>query len=51
MKFNWRWTGFPTVTATCKPLASPPWSRLHGADTAEGFEPLAPDANAPLILC
>ena len=20
---NWRWSGFPTVTATCKPLASP----------------------------
>ncbi|WP_377828785.1 BREX-1 system phosphatase PglZ type B [Bradyrhizobium lupini] len=21
--FGWRWSGFPTVTATCKPLASP----------------------------
>jgi hypothetical protein len=42
---KWRWTGFPSVTATCKPLASPAASRLRGADTAEGFEPLAPDAK------
>ncbi len=42
---SWRWTGFPSVTATCKPLASPAAARLHGADTAEGFEPLAPDGK------
>ncbi len=45
VKLSWRWTGFPSVTATCKPLASPAASRLRGADTAEGFEPLAPDAR------
>jgi hypothetical protein len=43
---GWRWTGFPSVTATCKPLASPAASRLHGADAAEGFEPLAPDGKS-----
>jgi hypothetical protein len=42
---GWRWTGFPSVTATCKPLASPVVSRLCGADAAEGFEPLAPDGR------
>ena len=31
VKLGWRWTGFPSVTATCKPLASPAASRLHGA--------------------
>jgi hypothetical protein len=43
VKLSWRWTGFPSVTATCKPLASPAASRLHGAEAAEGFEPLASD--------
>jgi hypothetical protein len=43
IKLGWRWTGFPSVTATCKPLASPAASRLHGGEAAEGFEPLAPD--------
>jgi hypothetical protein len=33
VKLGWRWTGFPSVTATCKPLASPAASQLHGADT------------------
>ena len=42
---DWRWTGFPSVTATCKPLASPAAARLRGAETAEGFEPLAPDGK------
>ena len=42
---GWRWTGFPSVTATCKPLASPAATRLRGAETAEGFEPLAPDGK------
>jgi len=45
VKLGWRWTGFPSVTATCKPLASPAADRLRGAETAEGFEPLAPDAK------
>lgn len=42
---GWRWAGFPSVTATCKPLASPAATRLCGAETAEGFEPLAPDGK------
>ncbi|MDA8048569.1 MAG: BREX-1 system phosphatase PglZ type B [Rhodospirillales bacterium] len=41
----WRWTGLPSVTATCKPLASPAAGRLRGADSAEGFEPLAQDGK------
>jgi hypothetical protein len=41
VRLSWRWTGFPSVTATCKPLASPAASRLRGAEAAEGFEPLA----------
>ena len=43
--FGWRWTGLPNVTATCKPLASLAAARLHGAETAEWFEPLAPDGK------
>ena len=30
VKLAWRWTGFPTATATCKPLASPAADRFHG---------------------
>jgi hypothetical protein len=50
---GWRWTGFPSVTATCKPLASPAAARLRGAETAESFEPLAPDgkrATHPVLM-
>lgn len=35
---QWRWSGFPTVTATCKPLASP----AAGAFGAGALETLAP---------
>jgi hypothetical protein len=45
VEFGWRWTGLPSVAATCKPLASPAAIRLRGAEIAEGFEPLAPDAK------
>jgi hypothetical protein len=45
VEVGWRWTGLPSVTATCKPLASPAAARLSGAETAEGFEPLAPDGK------
>ncbi|MGH7071504.1 MAG: hypothetical protein ACREFO_16025, partial [Acetobacteraceae bacterium] len=45
VELRWRWTGLPSVTATCKPLASPAAGRLHGADSAEAFEPLAPDGK------
>jgi hypothetical protein len=42
---GWRWTGFPTVTATCKPLASPAAGRLRGGDAAEAFEPQTADGR------
>ncbi len=45
VNFTWRWAGFPSVTATCKPLASPAAAHLRGAETAEGFEPLAADGK------
>ena len=38
---NWRWSGFPTVTATCKPLASP----AAGAFAACAVEALAPELD------
>ena len=53
VEFGWRWTGFPSVTATCKPLASPASARLHGGDAADTFEPLAVDdkrATKPVLL-
>ena len=39
--FGWRWSGFPTVTATCKPLASP----AAGAFAGGVLEALAPAAE------
>ena len=43
--FGWRWTGFPTVTATCKPLASPAVGRFQGGDAADTFEPQTSDGK------
>jgi hypothetical protein len=34
---GWQWSGFPTVTATCKPLASPVAAEFTGTDPAAGF--------------
>jgi hypothetical protein len=42
---GWRWAGFPTVTATCKPLASPAAARFAGKDAAPDFYPVASDAR------
>lgn len=50
---GWRWTGFPSVTATCKPLASPAAGRLRGGAAADTFEPLAADgkrASKPVLM-
>ena len=50
---SWRWTGFPSVTATCKPLASPAISRLRGGNEADTFEPIAADgkrATKPVLM-
>lgn len=42
---EWRWTGFPTVTATCKPLASPAAERFRGGEAADTFEPQSSDGR------
>ena len=42
---DWRWSGFPTVTATCKPLASPA-SGLLVAGPPAGLLPLYGDKAA-----
>jgi hypothetical protein len=38
--FGWRWSGFPTVTATCKPLASPA-AGLFAGGVVEALTPVA----------
>jgi hypothetical protein len=45
VEVGWRWTGFPTVTATCKPLASPAADRFKGGDAADTFEPQSADGR------
>jgi hypothetical protein len=42
---KWRWAGFPTVTATCKPLASPVVARFSGSEAAPDFSPVASDGR------
>jgi hypothetical protein len=44
-EIGWRWTGYPTVTATCKPLASPAAGRFRGGDAADTFEPQSADGR------
>jgi hypothetical protein len=44
-KLDWRWSGFPTVTATCKPLASPAASMLRGPASAGDLYPLTADGK------
>lgn len=46
MEVKCRWAGFPTVTATCKPLASPVASRFSGDAAAIDFCPMAPDGRS-----
>jgi len=40
----WRWTGFPTSTATCKPLMSPVAAELKGSDGGD-LTPVTPDGK------
>jgi hypothetical protein len=40
-----RWAGFPTVTATCKALASPVAARFSGGEAFPDFFPIAPDGR------
>ena len=37
---DWRWTGFPTSTATCKPLVTPVASLLRGEAATTDLTPL-----------
>jgi hypothetical protein len=45
VNLGWRWAGSPTVTATCKPLASPAAKRLRGGESTETFEPQSADGR------
>lgn len=40
VKFGWSWSGFPTVTATCKPMTSPVASLLSGPSTTSDVLPI-----------
>ncbi len=44
-KLSWRWSGFPTVTATCKALVSPVASHLQGSSATTDVLPLTPDGK------
>ena len=43
VSLDWMWSGFPTVTATCKPMVSPVASMLRGPPTTSDVLPLSPD--------
>lgn len=45
VKLGWTWSGFPTVTATCKPLVSPVASKLSGMATTNDVLPITPDGK------
>ncbi|WP_095085225.1 BREX-1 system phosphatase PglZ type B [Mesorhizobium sophorae] len=45
-QLRWCWSGFPTVTATCKPLVSPVAQRMSGSATTTDVLPHAPDGKA-----
>jgi hypothetical protein len=45
INIDWSWSGFPTVTATCKPLVSPIAERLRGSDLASDLLPLTEDGK------
>jgi hypothetical protein len=43
---GWTWSGFPTVTATCKPLVSPIAEHLRGSDRASDLLPMTIEGKA-----
>jgi hypothetical protein len=43
---GWTWSGFPTVTATCKPLVSPIAEHLRGSDRASDLAPVTGEGKA-----
>ncbi len=50
---NWMWSGFPTVTATCKPMVSPVAAILEGPPSTSDVLPLSPDgkpATKPVLF-
>ncbi|WP_168194176.1 BREX-1 system phosphatase PglZ type B [Altererythrobacter sp. TH136] len=42
---GWRWSGWPTVTATCKPLATPVAEQLCTGPADPAFRPLLPSGK------
>ena len=42
---SWRWSGFPTSTACCKPLVSPVAGRLTGIGGEAALVPMLPDGK------
>lgn len=42
-KLGWVWSGYPTVTATCKPLVMPVAELLTGPDSTNDVLPITPD--------
>lgn len=46
VKLQWCWSGFPTVTATCKPLVSPVANRMSGLASATDVLPVTPDGKS-----
>jgi hypothetical protein len=43
---GWTWSGFPTVTATCKPLVSPIAEHLRGSDRGSDLTPVTGEGKA-----
>lgn len=43
---GWAWSGFPTVTATCKPMVSPVASLLIGPTSTTDVLPVSPEGKA-----
>lgn len=43
---GWMWSGFPTVTATCKPMVSPVAPLLSGPETTSDVLPVAADGKS-----
>lgn len=45
VSLGWMWSGYPTVTATCKPMVSPVASLLSGPPTTSDVLPLSPEGK------
>ena len=52
-ELDWTWSGFPTITATCKPLVTPVAEALKGPAIPTDVTPITPDgkpANKPNLF-